>query len=301
MKLVKFVNSSQLFKFCQKVLSDQRGKKIHDQEVGSILNFNPSDCSHWKKGEKNVKSVFALEKLAKYLKVEIALIQGLASGAMTFDEVYFEYQEGLSFEANYKKALTCGAEVFNATRERIYRFVAEYQVKAGFKTPPLYLPELLQFFPFISLQPTDMMDRLSRILRIRPQQYVIQCRKGELRPQTRMSIVGDLARIILSSERSRYQAVLGEGQESLLAFERAVFIAAFLAPREMFANELIKLDSRKNIIAELAATFWVPKSLISFQLQDLIRHQNESAEVQQSMNSSQRRESLYSVTQPSAL
>ena len=42
---------------------DQRNGKVHDQEVGAILSFNPSDCSHWKRGEKHVKSVFALAKL----------------------------------------------------------------------------------------------------------------------------------------------------------------------------------------------------------------------------------------------
>ena len=45
----KFPHSVQLFKFTQKVMVDQRGGKVNDQEVGSILNFNPSDCSHWKR------------------------------------------------------------------------------------------------------------------------------------------------------------------------------------------------------------------------------------------------------------
>ena len=65
----KFPNSVQLFKFCQKVMMHQKGGKVRDQEVGSILNFNPSDCSHWKRGEKNVRSVFALAKLADTLGV----------------------------------------------------------------------------------------------------------------------------------------------------------------------------------------------------------------------------------------
>ena len=30
------------------------------------------------------------------------------------------------------------------------------------------------------------------------------------------------------------------------------------------------MDSRKNVIAELATIFWVPKSLVSFQLQELV-------------------------------
>ena len=72
---------------------DQRGGKVNDQEVGSILNFNPSDCSHWKRGEKNVKSVFALTALANTLGVEPGLIFDIASGAISMDEAFFEYQE----------------------------------------------------------------------------------------------------------------------------------------------------------------------------------------------------------------
>ena len=75
---VKFPNSVQLFKFCQKVLVTQRGGKVHDQEVGAILGFNPSDCSHWKRGEKNVRSVFALAKLAEALNVEPTLIHDVS-------------------------------------------------------------------------------------------------------------------------------------------------------------------------------------------------------------------------------
>src|SRR5687768_127900 len=125
MKLVKFPNSAQLFKFCQKVLSDQKGKKIHDQEVGSILNFNPSDCSHWKKGEKNVKSVFALEKLSKALQVEITLIHDLASGAIGLDEAYFDYQDSKNFDQNFQKAFACGEESVTKARVRIQKFVEQ--------------------------------------------------------------------------------------------------------------------------------------------------------------------------------
>jgi len=34
---------------------------------------------------------------------------------------------------------------------------------------------------------------------------------------------------------------------------------------------MAKLDARRNVISELATLFWVPKSLICFQLQDILR------------------------------
>ena len=60
---VKFPNAIHLFKFCHRVLSNQKGSRINDQDVGNILGFNPSDCSHWKRGEKNVRSVFSIAAL----------------------------------------------------------------------------------------------------------------------------------------------------------------------------------------------------------------------------------------------
>ena len=37
-------------------------------------------------------------------------------------------------------------------------------------------------------------------------------------------------------------------------------------------EELTRLDARKNVVAELAALFWVPKSLICFQLQEMVKY-----------------------------
>ncbi len=76
----------------------QARSKIRDQEIGSILEFNPSDCSHWKRGEKNVRSVFSLAKLAEVMQIEPPLVHDVASGAASLDEAYFEYLESRSFK-----------------------------------------------------------------------------------------------------------------------------------------------------------------------------------------------------------
>ncbi|NRA45964.1 MAG: hypothetical protein HRU09_13510 [Oligoflexales bacterium] len=268
--VAKFPNSVQLFKFCQKVLMDQKGAKVHDQEVGGILNFNPSDCSHWKRGEKNVKSVFALAKLADVLGLEVSLVHDIASGHSRLEEAYYEYKEGQTYHATIKKALEGGIEGLNKARTMVEAFVNSLHDKAEFSTPPLYLPEILRFFPFITIQPIEMMDKLSRILRKKPGQYTIHFRKGELKPQTRMSMAKDIARIIFEGERQRFPE-LGPQKDHLVAFEEMVFTANLLAPKSMLIEEMSKMDSRRNMISELSAMFWVPKSLIGFQLQDTVR------------------------------
>ncbi len=268
---VKFPNSVQLFKFCQKVMMHQKGGKVRDQEVGAILSFNPSDCSHWKRGEKNVRSVFALAKLADALGVESSLIHDLISGATNLDEAYFEYLESRSFKNIYKGIDE--SHDLASIRSRVLNFVGTIQEECEFTTPPLYLPEVMRAFAFIATQPVDMLDKLSRILRVKAGRYCIQFKKGDLKPQTRMSMVKDLARIIFEGERSRFPE-LGDLNSSILPLEETLFTTNLLVPRNMLMTEMMKLDSRKNVISELATIFWVPKSLIGFQLQDILREES---------------------------
>lgn len=268
---VKFPNSAQLFKFCQKVLLSQRGGKVHDQEIGAILDFNPSDCSHWKRGEKNVKSVFAMAKLSETLGVEATLIHDVASGTVGLDEAFFEYQESKAVKevlANAYKNST--AEEIAEVHRRVESFVAELHGQSESVTAPLYLPEIIRHFSFVNMQPADMMDRLTRILRVKLGQYTIQYKKGELKPQTRMSMAKDLSRIIFEGERARFPE-LGEKKAHLVAFEEIIFIASLFVPKGLMMEELSKLDSRRNVVSELGMLFWVPKSLISFQMQDALR------------------------------
>jgi hypothetical protein len=267
---VKFPNSVQLFKFCQKVLMSQKGSKVNDQDVGSILSFNPSDCSHWKRGEKNVRSVFSLAKLAEVLEVETSLIHDVASGLAGLDEAFYEWQESHNFKQIHQKVASLPPERVKEARKLVEDFVATLHSQTQFATPPLYIPEVLRNFAFITAQPIDMIDKLSRVLRVKPGHYAINYRKGDLKPQTRMGMTKDLARIIFEGERSRFPE-LGPLDSTTIEFEEILFVASLLAPKGMVAQEMSKLDSRRNIISELAVLFWVPKSLIGFQLQDIVR------------------------------
>ena len=272
----KFPHSAQLFRFCQKVLAEQKGSKIHDQEVGNILEFNPSDCSHWKRGEKNVRSVFALAKLAETLQLEPSLVHDLAMGSATVDEAYFEYKESQQFffaTEKVKKALT--HEQLQNVRQRVMAFVENLHHRSDFATAPLYLPEVTRFFPFISTQPAEMMDKLTRILRTKPGQYTIQFKKGELKSQVRMGMTQDVAKILLTGERARFPE-LGASLAVCKEWEILLFTANLLVPKTLLLEELVKLDTRKNVVAELATLFWVPKSLIGFQLQDLFSSEQDT-------------------------
>ena len=83
-------------------------------------------------------------------------------------------------------------------------------------------------------------------------------------------MVKDLARIVFEGERGRFPE-LGPLNPNLVVMEEALFTVNLLIPKAMLQEELVKLDSRKNVVSELASLFWVPKSLVCFQLQNIVR------------------------------
>ena len=79
--VAKYPHSANLFQFCRKVLDHKFGGiRVIDQDVGQILGFDPADCSHWKKGKKNIRSIQAMKSIADHLEVDEKLIVDVASG-----------------------------------------------------------------------------------------------------------------------------------------------------------------------------------------------------------------------------
>ena len=52
----RYPHSATLFRFCKEALEIRYdgNVKVIDQDVGAILGYDPADCSHWKKGKKNI-------------------------------------------------------------------------------------------------------------------------------------------------------------------------------------------------------------------------------------------------------
>ena len=52
----RYPHSAELFRFCKEALNIKHNfeVKVIDQHVGAILGYDPADCSHWKKGKKNM-------------------------------------------------------------------------------------------------------------------------------------------------------------------------------------------------------------------------------------------------------
>lgn len=262
-------NSMALFKFCQRVLNLQRDDgRVNDQEIGRILGFNPSDCSHWKRGKKAIKSIFAIDKISNYLDVDLTLVSDVANGSLSLDEALFEYNEFTNLnELSREQVLDRLA--FEPRAKVLGRMVDELIGKAGLTAPPLYLPEILSLFPYISFQTMELSERFSRILKGKNQTYIIKYKKGELRSQTRLSIAKNLGKILLDFKRDEFDYLPAYSDQFILS-EINYFASNLLVPRQFLLQEISKVDLRKNLVAELAGMFWVPKSLISLRLKEVL-------------------------------
>lgn len=172
---VKYPNSANLFQFCRRVLDHKFGGiRVIDQDVGQILGFDPADCSHWKKGKKNIRSIQAMKSIAEHLGVDEKLVVDVASGDLDDSEAFHEFSgygafsiDSKIFESAKKDFYRRHAgswtkdkenefkELFNPNESAIDRVVSEIHQRINFLEAPLYLPEIVAAYPDLCLAPTS--------------------------------------------------------------------------------------------------------------------------------------------------
>ncbi len=277
-EVTKFPHSASLFRFCRRVL-DQKygGVRIIDQDVGQILGFDPADCSHWKKGKKNVRSIQAIKGIATYLGVDERLVRDLAAGEVSDEEAYFEFTgygptqvDAKLMEAAKKEYYRMYAASWSKERELEFRtlftvdkrviaaFVEEIHERIGFREPPFYIPELLAVYPDLLLNAEQLSDAGTR---------------SDFRYRLAVSIAEHFLRSReLSPSREAASAV--EGLQKYLAHvdEVAANLFAFylLSPTALLHTEIAKLDVAYDLISQLAEKFWVSKSFVNRRLKELL-------------------------------
>ncbi len=265
---IRFPQSIQLFRFCFRILEIRKPNvKIHDQDLGAILDFNPSDTSHWKRGKKAIRNIQALESLAKSLEVDQEIIQDLAEGFTDLDEAWSDFCDAEEERrlAGEEPGVRIERRDKSLELERLAKNILE---DLNISTVPVFIPELMSAFPFIQLLAGDVADKLARSSRIKPGQYAVRYRKGDIRAHTRIAIAREISRIILLSERDKYN--ISQRCETLSFAEIMDFANALLVPREALAMEIQKMSTRTNMIKGLSEVFWVPKSVIRSRLSTIL-------------------------------
>lgn len=294
---VKYPNSANLFQFCRKVLDHKFGGiRVIDQDVGQILGFDPADCSHWKKGKKNIRSIQAMKSIADHLDVDEKLIVDVASGEINDNEAFYEYSGyGLSLidddlietakkEFYLKNASTWTREkegkfreYFNLHELAIDQIVSKIHEKVDFSEAPLYLPEIAAVFLDIQLHASDDMDPAGPVeVQEKNGQTVINFPANEkMRPYIRYQISKSMASYFFKKENLASPSELGEYSSHVEDIQSNIFAAKLLTPAHLVRKELTNVNVAKDIVTQLADIFWVSKTFMNRRLKEILENSSQ--------------------------
>lgn len=301
---VKYPHSASLFQFCRRVLDHKfGGLRVIDQDVGQILGFDPADCSHWKKGKKNVRSIQAMRLIADHLGVDERLVAEVAAGELEDAEAFHEYSGYGAFHLDNKIIETAKKdlyrqhaalwskdkeaefrEIFSLNEAAIERAVADIHARINFLEAPLYLPEIAGAYPQIKLRPTaetapDLAQKdLVQVQRDGTQTTISYPAGLEMRPYVRYRIAKGIALHFLDTlelaPRLPQDLSSVENHElyrHLLDVQSNIFAANLLAPAALIRREIANVNVSKDIVAQLAETIWVSKAFINRRLKELLK------------------------------
>ncbi len=294
----RYPHSATLFKFCKEALEIRYdgNVKVIDQDVGAILGYDPADCSHWKKGKKNIRSLSTLRNIADHLNVDEGLLIDITSGKVSLDEAVFEFRGYGSFMLNGKSLDVLKKEyfknpskyqandgqvptfedLFDVQRNAVVRVAQELIKSGGFTEAPLYIPEILRLYTGISLIVRPEQEEASIITHEGEGiefKTMMTCREDDTRPYVRFLAAKVLFKHLCMSQHPLLTG-FSETPSEIMDIQSNIFAGALLVPGEMLRSEVEKSDTAFDLVRQLADTFWVSRSLINQRLRDFLEHGN---------------------------
>ncbi len=291
----RYPHSATLFKFCKEALEIkyEGNVKVIDQDVGAILGYDPADCSHWKKGKKNIRSLGTIRNIAEHLNIDERLLIDITSGQIGLAEAVFEYTGYGSFSLqgqrlelfkkeyfrNPQKWQAEGAnrsfeELFAINRQHIAQLVGEILQRGNFREAPIYIPEVFNLFPHISLEAKEDLPEAVKVISSAHHEQAFRTvyfRGSEIRPYLRFLVAKELFRFLCDSHdplARNFTHLPGEVQE----IASNIFASMLLVPRELLRQEVEKIDSSLDIVIQLAEIFWTSKALMNQRLRDYMEN-----------------------------
>jgi len=294
----RYPHSATLFKFCKEALEIryEGNVKVIDQDVGAILGYDPADCSHWKKGKKNIRALATLKSIADHLSIDERLLIDIASGRVGLEEAVFEFQgyghfslTGKSLEFLKKEffrnpskwqgegSIKSFEELFDVNRPKVIK-VAEAIIKTGdFTEAPIYIPEVIQLFQGLEIQAREDAEPNVEVIQQfdggTPAKTVIRYRGQDMRPYIRFLMAKEIYCYLV---RSKHELVAGLGDvpAEVLDIQANIFAGILLIPGYLLRQEVERIDSSLDLVSQLADTFWVSKALMNQRLRDYLENLN---------------------------
>ena len=291
---LKYPHSASLFRFCRRVLDHKFGEiRVIDQDVGQILGFDPADCSHWKKGKKNIHSIYAMRNIAKHLGIDEKLVVDLASGDIDAEEAFCEFLgygdmelDSKSVDLAKKNFFKQNSSQWSRDREQEFRSsflinetqitkaVTEIHQLINFQEAPLYLPELTAYYPDIVLNASpDLKTGPEEQVQAQFDQgkFVITYKVGsEMRPYVRFRIAKSMSTYFLPKSQS-LSPELKDFRGQIADVEANIFAGKLLAPAALIRKEMRNVNVAKDVLTQLAEVFWVSKCFMNLRLKELLQ------------------------------
>jgi len=282
----RYPQSAELFKFCKEALNIKHAfeVKVIDQHVGAILGFDPADCSHWKKGKKNIKSLETVKAIAQHLDADEREILDIIAGRSDLEEALQEYrgygQSGLTAKqfddlkreyfrntARFQSAL--GVQSFEQLVDLQRNFTEaraeELLLRARVNSLPVMLPEIIEVLDGSVLIKAGEADQ-TPVVRVeyRDGQCVITHRAGSMKPFLRFLIAREIGRHLLVGNQTLPEMA------HVIDVRLNIFASALLMPSALLQGALRYSDSTSDLIDQLAVLFWLPRSIVTARVRDFI-------------------------------
>ncbi len=292
---LKYPNSANLFHFCKSVLDIKFGSvRVIDQDVGQILDFDPADCSHWKKGKKNIKSYSAAKAIAAHLGVDEALVFDVLSGDLNVNEAMQEFYgygpfcfsnksiesyRKLYYRSNMDSWSSSPDESFEGALEnqftKILEAVEKVHARINYFEAPLYLPEVIASFEDLQLTSYKATEKEINECKIKfdkkGDNYIISYpSEVRMRPHLRFKIAKAMAGYFFEKFNIDIPFDLGDFNEEVYDVYANFLAASLLAPRKILQKELSKVDVSKDIITQVAENLWVSRLFVNAWVQKVM-------------------------------
>jgi hypothetical protein len=283
----RYPHSAELFRFCKEALALKHNNevKVIDGHVGALLDFDPADCSHWKRGKKNIKSSDSLQTLSNALQVDMSLLSDLVSGRTNVESALLEYKGLGEFDLSnakleelrteYKKSaqgfqnietsLSKQAEVgVQFDKLGTVAIVNEILERADVKSCPVLIPEILACLNesenFTAQQKESL--KIERSPQNTENSDSLSSEALEMSPQVRFLSAKNIGKQMLFRN--------AEAPAEVMEAQCNVFALNLLVPTELFQRALKQVDLSKDFVATLSEIFWVSRSVIQARLQDAV-------------------------------
>jgi hypothetical protein len=289
----RYPHSATLFKFCKEALEIryEGNVKVIDQDVGAILGYDPADCSHWKKGKKNIRALSTLKTISDHLSIDERLLIDVASGKIGLKEAVYEFKgygafalQGRNVEnlkkdffknpSNWQEEATARLtfeEMFDVNRSAVVELAKNVLALGNFTEAPIYVPELTALFENLTLASGIEQEDSAAMLDQEQQTYTIKVQGSDMRPYQRFIATREIYNFLITSNNSLAQK-LSDAPKEVQDIRANLFAGHVLVPSNLLRKEVENLDNSKDLVTQLADTFWVSKGLMNQRLRDYLEN-----------------------------